>query len=528
MASNSVAGINVKIGADLSDLKKKLGEVGDTVETELEPAAKVAHDLSDDFKETAESTGASSVNIQAIAAALQTIGTALLGFAKGAVEDALKVNPDVAAPYESISGAFGDLKVALGEGLLSQLEGIAPTVTNVLNGITSFAKENPDTAGLLLGIVGGIGALGSAAVTAAPLLTLFNISLAPIAGSALAVAGAIVGLVTILALLSTTLDEIGDKASGVAEDIASMDTTTQQIVENGIGELEVVDKEVHFVPVWDEDLGDFVETNAVWDENKYDPLTGAKGYWTPVEVAVSQTTEALTEMGEAVTETMDTTVSTSDQALEIFNSMQESVGALTDSLTTEGLGEAMTSAQELIESEAFQNFASQPVPEEVGASWTNFGAAVQSTSDGYNDLKTTLDTGGITGAITATGDAASGAAAAFGTLAASIYGAIDAYLSYLRVKNGGGAGSGGDSTDMLRASGGPVYAGSTYIVGEAGPELFTPHQNGYIIPNDRLGGKGQQIVINFNGDVIGDANSIYSLVNRAAKAAIRQEVRAAA
>ena len=42
-----------------------------------------------------------------------------------------------------------------------------------------------------------------------------------------------------------------------------------------------------------------------------------------------------------------------------------------------------------------------------------------------------------------------------------------------------------------RALGGPVGAGGTYLVGERGPELFTPNTGGQIIPNDRLGsGRG--------------------------------------
>lgn len=42
-----------------------------------------------------------------------------------------------------------------------------------------------------------------------------------------------------------------------------------------------------------------------------------------------------------------------------------------------------------------------------------------------------------------------------------------------------------------RAAGGPVSGGKTYLVGERGPELFTPNTGGQIIPNDRLGsGRG--------------------------------------
>ena len=38
------------------------------------------------------------------------------------------------------------------------------------------------------------------------------------------------------------------------------------------------------------------------------------------------------------------------------------------------------------------------------------------------------------------------------------------------------------------ATGGPVTAGSPYVVGEAGPEMFVPKSSGNIIPNNQLGG----------------------------------------
>lgn len=43
-----------------------------------------------------------------------------------------------------------------------------------------------------------------------------------------------------------------------------------------------------------------------------------------------------------------------------------------------------------------------------------------------------------------------------------------------------------------RADGGPVGAGRTYLVGERGPELFTPNTAGAIVPNSALGGGGDQ------------------------------------
>jgi len=54
-----------------------------------------------------------------------------------------------------------------------------------------------------------------------------------------------------------------------------------------------------------------------------------------------------------------------------------------------------------------------------------------------------------------------------------------------------------------RAAGGPVSAGSPYLVGERGPELIVPNRSGTVIPNNKLGGGGQpvQIVYNFQGGV---------------------------
>lgn len=39
-----------------------------------------------------------------------------------------------------------------------------------------------------------------------------------------------------------------------------------------------------------------------------------------------------------------------------------------------------------------------------------------------------------------------------------------------------------------RAAGGPVRAGESYLVGERGPEIWTAGADGYVTPNDRLGG----------------------------------------
>ena len=66
-----------------------------------------------------------------------------------------------------------------------------------------------------------------------------------------------------------------------------------------------------------------------------------------------------------------------------------------------------------------------------------------------------------------------------------------------------------------RANGGPVQAGNTYLVGERGPELFTPERSGNIIPNGASAGQNINISVNFGGVNVqnqADANALSDLV----------------
>ena len=60
---------------------------------------------------------------------------------------------------------------------------------------------------------------------------------------------------------------------------------------------------------------------------------------------------------------------------------------------------------------------------------------------------------------------------------------------------GGAIGSAASFIAGHLAAGGPAMAGSTYLVGEQGPELFTPSTSGSITPNSAMGG----MVVNING-----------------------------
>ena len=95
--------------------------------------------------------------------------------------------------------------------------------------------------------------------------------------------------------------------------------------------------------------------------------------------------------------------------------------------------------------------------------------------------------------------------------------------------SGAGIGSAGFSLPPLipmRAAGGPVMAGSPYIVGERGPELFVPGRSGGIVPNDSLGMGSANVVVNVDAsgsNVQGDGNQANQL-GKVIGIAVQQEL----
>lgn len=60
---------------------------------------------------------------------------------------------------------------------------------------------------------------------------------------------------------------------------------------------------------------------------------------------------------------------------------------------------------------------------------------------------------------------------------------------------------------QARAMGGPIDSGQPYLVGERGPELVVPRNNGTVIPNDRLQSVGNQAPITINLNVSSNATT---------------------
>jgi len=88
--------------------------------------------------------------------------------------------------------------------------------------------------------------------------------------------------------------------------------------------------------------------------------------------------------------------------------------------------------------------------------------------------------------------------------------------------SGGGYGGG-------HAAGGPVSAGTTYLVGELGPELITPTRSGYVHTaeetEDILGGSGVgDIYITIQGDVYDDERSMRAKMKSAILSVLEEQV----
>ena len=113
----------------------------------------------------------------------------------------------------------------------------------------------------------------------------------------------------------------------------------------------------------------------------------------------------------------------------------------------------------------------------------------------YKNIASTVETGivdAIEGAIQGT--------KTLGEVASSVFNQISRTLLQFGVNSLLGSIPGIGS--LFKAEGGPVKRGGSYIVGERGPELFTPGSSGMITPNNQLGGSTNVVV---NVDASGSA-----------------------
>ena len=88
----------------------------------------------------------------------------------------------------------------------------------------------------------------------------------------------------------------------------------------------------------------------------------------------------------------------------------------------------------------------------------------------------------------------------------------------------GGLGADGLPGIGFKANGGPVSAGSPYIVGERGPELFVPGAQGNIVPNNAMGGANVTVNVDASGSSVEGNADQASQLGKAIGAAVQQEL----
>ena len=125
----------------------------------------------------------------------------------------------------------------------------------------------------------------------------------------------------------------------------------------------------------------------------------------------------------------------------------------------------------------------------------------------YGDIGMTIKSGvvdAIQGAVDGTKSLGEVASNVLKNIANKV---LDVAINFALFGAMSGTGTGGGLLGGLfgkRAMGGPVSAGSSYMVGERGPELFTPKHGGSIVPNNALGGGSTSVVVNV--DASGNSN----------------------
>lgn len=131
--------------------------------------------------------------------------------------------------------------------------------------------------------------------------------------------------------------------------------------------------------------------------------------------------------------------------------------------------------------------------------------------------------------------AAHAAAEAYFTMAAAIMAVVGALQALDGAKSSAGnivPSTGNGIIEGAAASGAHVRAGETWLVGEEGPEVFTPDRDGYIIPNDELRGGSRTvddrpINITIEGSVYGESYLKNYVVNTLTTT-VKKELRLAA
>jgi len=264
---------------------------------------------------------------------------------------------------------------------------------------------------------------------------------------------------------ATVWDDIGDTAEMVVDDI-----------KEGFGDIfEMFSDEKEVIPVFAEDMRlareDTEDFRDVIKQAKTDALT-------PFKITLNDTWKEIRNV---------------DQAWKDLTGTLEAEVAIDNAkVSLDDLREAAAKAFSTGSQEDLANYRQQLL---------NATTDIANLAEGMDDassrqVKILVDKGDLEGAL-------------------GLIERIKAFQkTYANVSDPSAVLAGAKAMDLsglqFRASGGPVRQGGSYIVGEKGPELFTPGSSGSITPNNALGGGGN-VTINVNG---GDPQQVVDALRR--------------
>lgn len=282
--------------------------------------------------------------------------------------------------------------------------------------------------------------------------------------------------------------------------------------------------------------------NGVEDVNRFDQVFGADakaranpgsmaGYRPPGATAPAAPPTVLPAAGEGGK-------SEADRLAESYRKLHETALARIADLRVEqqtmgmatAAAEALRFEQELLNRAAVAGLQLSPQQRQeisqLAQQYGTLSAAVESAKEAQQELQS-LGKEVLGSFINDLRQGKSAAEALTNALNKVVDKLLDMALNSLFDSKGGGLGSIiGQLLGGARASGGPVQAGKTYLVGENGPEMVRFGRNGTVVPNSAVaggggGGAGKIIVNNYAGAQVssrrergpgGDMTTVFDIV----------------
>lgn len=499
------------LGMDAEKVAKQMQEdaVGTTVAV-LEQIAKLPKEqqaaiASQLFGDEARALGPLLTNLDLVRTSLGLVGDQA-GYAGSAFKEFEARNKTFGSQLQRFNNLLTNLKIVIGNALLPVLSDMIEAITPLIDKLTQFISAHPEiTAGVLAAtaaligfkvVVAGLtfaGLLGRAG--ALSMLSMGFNTIGRAAIGAKAAASSMIGLQTALAAMGGqnlgTLGKIGAGLRGIILAVPGVG-----LLSSGISAVAAAIATIS-APVW----GTFAAIAAA---------VAAAGvliwkYWDRIKAVLAGVGEAIGTALQPAFDWLGDKLSFLNPVLDAFGSawgvVKSGLSGIGNLIS--GIGDALSF---LFEKETLS-------PEQVAQITERARQVTEGIINWFTglpgrlleNLAPMIDAGKAL--IQSLWD---GAVAKFGEFiewVKGIPGRIVEAIGNIDLSNiikwpsmpswmGGGAGDGvttdpmGTGVDGMRAKGGPISRGKTYLVGEQGPELITPSRSGYVNPAGSGGGGG--------------------------------------